>query len=281
VTDITQRAAEDRADDAEAPAPAGASMTIDELAGRTRMTVRNIRAYQSRGLVPPPEVRGRTGYYGPEHLARIELIRELQGSGFNLEAIRRLLEGARGSSREVLDFTRALREPFEDEAPEIVTVEELAGRWGGGIDAEAAREAIRMGERIGVLRMLDEGQVEIISPRLVRAGGELARLGVPLETALGVAQKLRRNAQSIARMYVELFMTAVWQPFDRTGRPEEEWPKVREALERLRPLATESLLAMFQLVMSDAVEEAFGRELKREARGESQKGRSSRRRRRR
>ena len=59
-------------------------LTIDQLAQRTRLTVRNIRAYQSRGLVPPPELRGRTGYYGEEHIARIKLIRELQSEGFNL-----------------------------------------------------------------------------------------------------------------------------------------------------------------------------------------------------
>ena len=65
------------------------------------------------GLLPAPEVRGRTGYYGPEHVSRVELIRELQTEGFNLEAIRKLLEGADGSSNEVLRFTRAVREPFE------------------------------------------------------------------------------------------------------------------------------------------------------------------------
>src|SRR5262245_3929825 len=250
VTEITDRGSGPAAGaSAEATALPADSMTIDELARRTQMTVRNIRAYQSRGLRPPPEVRGRTGYYGADHLARIELIRELQGNGFNLESIRRLLEGTGGSSREVLDFTRALREPFEDEEPEIVGVDELARRWGGEFDADAAQEAIRLGERIGVLRALDEGRVEIISPRLVRAGTELRRLGVPVETALEVAQKLRRNAQSIARRYVELFMNSVWQPFDEAGRPEEQWPQVREALERLRPLASESLLAMFQLVM--------------------------------
>src|SRR6266508_3569777 len=108
-----------------------ASMTIDELARRTGMTVRNIRAHQSRGLVPPPQVRGRTGYYGDEHVARIELIKELQGDGFNLEAIRRLLEGAGGSSSEVLDFSRTLRAPFEDEQPEIVEEAEMEERWGG------------------------------------------------------------------------------------------------------------------------------------------------------
>ena len=111
-----------------------ASMTIDELAQRTGMTVRNIRAHQSRGLVPAPEVRGRTGYYGEEHLTRIELIKELQADGFNLEAIRRLLEGAGGSSREVLDFSRTLRAPFEDEEPEILDAEEMMERWRGRLD---------------------------------------------------------------------------------------------------------------------------------------------------
>jgi DNA-binding transcriptional MerR regulator len=59
-------------------------LTIDELARRIGMTVRNIRAHQSRGLLPPPEVRGRTGYYGADHVARLELIQELQAEGFNL-----------------------------------------------------------------------------------------------------------------------------------------------------------------------------------------------------
>src|SRR3954449_45727 len=86
--------------------PDEAPLTIDELARQTGMTVRNLRAHQSRGLLPAPEVRGRTGFYGPEHLARVELIRELQTEGFNLEAIRRLLENSGGRSDEIPRFTR-------------------------------------------------------------------------------------------------------------------------------------------------------------------------------
>ncbi len=71
-------------------------MTIRELAERTGMTVRNIRAHQTRGLLPPPVVRGRTGYYNEEHAARIALTREMQADGLNLEAIRRVLDGGRG-----------------------------------------------------------------------------------------------------------------------------------------------------------------------------------------
>src|SRR5215212_3347014 len=139
VTDVTEgQASEDGAGRA-------AGMTIDELARRTGMTVRNIRAHQSRGLVPPPEVRGRTGYYGDEHVARIELIKQLQADGFNLEAIRKLLEGAGGSSAEVLNFSRTLRAPFEDEQPEIISAEELAARWGGSLDERLMARAEKLG----------------------------------------------------------------------------------------------------------------------------------------
>ena len=100
-------------------APKG-EMTIREFAERTGMTVRNIRAHQTRGLLPPPMVRGRTGYYNEEHVARIELTREMQADGLNLEAIRRVLESGDGSAAAIFDFTRALRAPFEDEAPEII-----------------------------------------------------------------------------------------------------------------------------------------------------------------
>ncbi|MGH2960844.1 MAG: MerR family transcriptional regulator [Solirubrobacterales bacterium] len=234
------------------------ALTVDELAQRTGMTVRNIRAHQSRGLIPPPEVRGRTGYYGSEHVARIELIRELQADGFNLESIRRLLEGARGSSDEVLRFTRALRAPFEDEEPQIVTAEELGRRWG-----TTNPKLLAKAERLGIIRPLGDGNFEELSPRLGRASAELAALGVAPETALGVAAQIRRHSEGVAAAFVKLFLDEVWKPFEEAGRPKERWPEVREALERLRPLAAESLLAVFRITMSEAVEEAFGREVER------------------
>jgi DNA-binding transcriptional MerR regulator len=256
VTELTQKEARGNGAEAEA------SMTIDELARRTGMTVRNIRAHQSRGLVPPPQVRGRTGYYGDDHLARIELIKELQADGFNLEAIRRLLEGAGGSSSEVLNFSRTLRAPFEDEEPEILDMEEMAERWGGRADPELIARA----EKLGMMRSVGDGRVEILSPRLQRAGMELAELGVPAEVGLEVAAQVRTHARRVARVFIELFMDSIWKPFNRAGRPEEEWPAVRDALERLRPLASDALLSVFQMVMSDAVEETAARELAREVR---------------
>src|ERR1700710_986913 len=134
--------------------PAKGEMTIRQLAERSGMTVRNIRAHQARGLLPPPVVRGRTGFYNQEHVARIELTREMQAEGLNLEAIRRVLESTGGSSKEMVDFARAVRAPFEDETPEIFSAADFAQEWG----AETLDEKLlKRAEKLGVLRVLADG----------------------------------------------------------------------------------------------------------------------------
>ena len=245
-------------------------MTIRELAERTGMTVRNIRAHQTRGLLPPPVVRGRTGYYNEEHVARIALTREMQADGLNLEAIRRVLDSGDGSAAQIFDFTRALRAPFEDETPEIFEAEEFAEIWGAGGAPDP--ELIRRFEKLGVLRTLPDGRIEIITPRLQRAAVALAELGVGPKGALETAEKLRHHADGVARAFVDLFVKGVWEPFDKAGRPEQDWPKMREALERMRPLASDALLAVFQIAMAEATEKASDRTLRLAARKPPQKG---------
>jgi len=243
-------------------AEATAELTIDQLARETGMTVRNIRAHQSRGLLPPPEVRARTGYYGQEHVARLRLIQELQGNGYNLAAIKDLVERTSGSSQDALDFARAILAPFEEERPEIIEAAELAERFSGGDEKQ-----LRRAEKLGIVVPLGEGRYEIPSPTLVRAGETLIGLGIPLEKSLDVIENVARQADSVADAFVKLFLDRVWKPFDRAGQPEPDWPEVLAALEQLRPLATEVLVAIFQPRMTQATEKAFGRELTRRAKG--------------
>jgi DNA-binding transcriptional MerR regulator len=234
-------------------------MTIRQLAERTGMTVRNIRAHQTRGLLPPPVVRGRTGYYNEEHVARIELTREMQADGLNLEAIRRVLENSDGSAAEILDFSRAIRVPFEDEAPEIYDAAEIAELWGAdGVDPKL----LRRGEELGMLRSLPDGRVEVISPSLQKAAVELAELGIGADAAMAAAEQLRRHSDGAARTFVDLFVREIWEPFDSAGRPEQDWPRIREALDRMRPLASRSVLAVFQSAMDEAAEKASERTLR-------------------
>ncbi|HEX5990614.1 MAG TPA: MerR family transcriptional regulator [Solirubrobacterales bacterium] len=234
-------------------------MTIGELARRTGMTIRNIRAHQTRGLLPPPEVHGRTGYYNEGHVARIELTREMQAEGLNLEAIRRVLESSEGSSREMVDFARAVRAPFEDETPEIFDGGELAAAW--GVTTFEPKLLARV-EKLGVVRELPDGKFEVISPRLQRAGTALVELGVSPQAAIETAEELRDRSEAIARTFVELFVREIWEPFDKAGRPDEEWPKVRQALDGMRPLASDALLAMFQITMGESTEKAGERTLR-------------------
>jgi DNA-binding transcriptional MerR regulator len=235
-------------------------MTIRELAERTGMTVRNIRAHQTRGLLPPPVVRGRTGYYNEEHVARIELTREMQADGLNLEAIRRVLDTGNRAAEGIFDFTRALRVPFfEDEVPEIFELSEFADLWGG---EDGDETMLKRAEALGVARSLPDGRVEVISPRLLAAARELAQLGIRTQSAMETAEKIRRNADGVARAFVELFVKEIWEPFDRAGRPDKDWPKMREALDRMRPLAAEALLAVFRIAMDEAIEKSGERTLR-------------------
>jgi hypothetical protein len=96
----------------------------------------------------------------------------------------------------------------------------------------------------------------VISPRLHRAATRMIEFGIRPEAAVAVAQKLHEHADAVSRVYVDLFTEQVWEPFDRAGRPEEDWHKVLEALEALRPLASDALLAMFQITMGEETEKA-------------------------
>jgi DNA-binding transcriptional MerR regulator len=61
--------------------------TIDELAALAGTTSRNVRAFQSRGVLPPPQLAGRTGQYDDGHRLRLDTILRLQRRGYSLAAI--------------------------------------------------------------------------------------------------------------------------------------------------------------------------------------------------
>jgi DNA-binding transcriptional MerR regulator len=233
-------------------------LTIDELARETGMTVRNIRAHQSRGLLPPPEVRARTGYYGPEHAARLRLIQDLQAEGFNLKAIERLISASNGASEEVLAFGRQVLTAFADEEPELTTAEELAARLGS-----ADERAIRKAVKLELIRPLGDGRYEVPSPTLLRAGEELAAMGVPPMHALAVAEQVQRHTRAIADAFVRLFVEDVaGGELDPAKRSPQEWALLSDALARLRPLAGEAVRAAFQQTMSAAVERQLQKTLR-------------------
>ena len=96
-------------------------LTVEQLAAEVGMSVRNIRNHHTRGLLPPPEVRARVGFYSSDHVVRLRLIQDLQADGFNLAAIERLLSGSDGLAERLLGLRNAVTAPYEPETPEVIT----------------------------------------------------------------------------------------------------------------------------------------------------------------
>jgi DNA-binding transcriptional MerR regulator len=235
-------------------------LTVEQLAAEVGMSVRNIRNHHTRGLLPPPEVRARVGYYNSEHVARLRLILDLQADGFNLAAIERLLSGSDGLAERLLGLRRAVTTPFEAESAEFITAEELDKRF-GELDAKDA-ERVR---KLKLLVPLGEDRFEVPSPALLAAAEEVVALGIPLHAALVLVERMSRDCDSVARDFTKLFLRELWKPFDEAGQPDEGWDELIEGVDSLRPLASAALLALFKLRMTTQLEQAFGKVIEHQA----------------
>jgi hypothetical protein len=122
---------------------------------------------------------------------------------------------------------------------------------------------VNKAEKLGILIALGDDRFEAPSPALLRAAEEVQEMGIPLSAAVTVMGKLQRNSKSSARAFVELFLAELWEPFDKADRPEQDWARITEAVEKLRPLGVEALNAMFRLDLTAEIERAFGEVLER------------------
>jgi DNA-binding transcriptional MerR regulator len=219
------------------------------------MSVRNIRSHQARGLLAPPEVRVRVGYYGPDHVAQLRLIRDLQDEGFNLAGIKRLLDDTQGTAERLRRFKDSLT-ASHDEPGEQVSLAELGKRF--RVSRAEAQRVLTRAERLGLLIRAGQDRYDVPSPSLLAAAEELLARGIPLEAALGIFEELDRHCDAVARAFVTLFVEQVWRPFQRADMPAERWPEMDETIERLHPLAADALLAIFHRRMKSQIEAAFG-----------------------
>lgn len=218
-------------------------LTIDELAARVGMTVRNIRAHQSRGLLPPPRIVGRTGLYGPAHVERLDRVRALQDEGLNLAAIARLLDDD--------PLTAVATRPFLDVAPEYRTVDDLRGAFGLTEDEPVVERAIAMGLIAVDEAAEDDPRVRVEVPRLVTVAEQLTAQGVPLEAMLDVVGVLQESSRAVAAAFMALAdRHLVAGVLEATGG---ELGELQEAVERLQVQASAALEATFNRAMADEI----------------------------
>lgn len=230
-----------------------AELTVDQLAARVGLTVRNVRAYAARGLLPPPRLVGRTGWYGRQHVARLVLVREMFAEGYSLAMIERTLAHAPHTASSVtLALHRALLTPWLPSEPEETTAAELAVRAGQPDDPALVDELARM----GLVERLDGGRLRVLDPALLTAGLQVVELGVPARALIGAQSRVIELVREIAQTYVGMYLASGGRDLLESGAPDEQLELARATMSRLQPAAAQALLASFRTEMASAVEAA-------------------------
>jgi DNA-binding transcriptional MerR regulator len=217
---------------------------IDELARAAGTTVRNVRAYQERGLLSPPRRAGRAGMFDDNHLDRLRLVGRLLDRGYTLANIAELLsawenglafEDVLGlADGETVDGTPST-------IPAFVSAEWLIEAFVGPSAGADEGKALQAALDLGVLEPDGDG-FRVTNPRLLRAAVELSAAGVPLEALSEHARVLRRDVERIARRFVELVEVNVFRPAAEELPTPEEAARLAELARRLRPLADAAVL---------------------------------------
>jgi len=219
-------------------------LTLDELTERVGISVRNVRFYTARGLVPPPIRRGRSGYYSGDHVARLQLVQELQGHGFTLAAIERYVAGIPSdASPEDIALHRTMLAPWMADSWEELSRSELEQRAGRPLSAQELETLAAL----GVLRSVGRGRFGASMSQL-GVGLGLLDLGYPIEAARAAAEVYAAHGRAIAEELYELFRTQVWPVYKEQGVSPE---KIQEVVERLKPLSIASLVQAYESGMDE------------------------------
>ncbi|GAA4843332.1 MerR family transcriptional regulator [Saccharopolyspora rosea] len=214
-----------------------AEYRIDDLARAAGTTVRNVRVYQDRGLLPPPRRSGRAAIYSDAHLVRLRLIINMLERGYAFAQIKEMLSAwaAGRSLADVLGLEEEVGASWADEAPRAVTTAELRELFGDELTEDNIARAVELG-------MLERSGRRYVapSPRLLEAGAELVGLGVPLDEVIDLADQLQDDIDHVAGLLVEVVRKHV---LTRAVPDADEIPYYSDVLRRLRPLVMSALHA--------------------------------------
>jgi DNA-binding transcriptional MerR regulator len=220
-------------------------LTVDELATATGMTVRTTRYYASLGLLPPPVRRGRMAYYGPEHVARLELVRALQEHGFTLAAIERYLAGVPlASTAEELAVHRALLTAWKPAQWFPVTVAELENRAGRPLGDADVEWLLRAG---AVRRRGAPDELEALP--LVDLAIEALTLELPIEAIVDANSAVRRHMSELADELAQILQERVVSRYG-DGVSKEDAERFEKTVTNLRALTLEAIVTSFQRAAS-------------------------------
>jgi len=227
-------------------------LRVEELAARADVSVDTIRFYQKRRLLPPPERRGRIGWYGPEHVERLARIRDLQRRGFSLAVIRRIVSGELDRADEPL--AAAVAAAGDDAAgEEFLTLPELAAR--SGVPEALIESIVREGL---LVPRRHEGDARFTSADvdIVAAGLRLLETGLPMPELLALARRHHEATRETAEGAVAMFDTYVREPLRAADLPDDERAeRLVDAFRVLLPSVTALVAHHFRRVLLEVAQE--------------------------
>jgi len=220
-------------------------VSLTALTERTGLSARTIRFYQTRGLIPPPLRRGRAGYYDAGHIARLELVQEMQKLGFTLGAIERYLsELPEDATPDEVALVRTMIAPWQADLPVEMTKAELDARCGRAL----SEDDIATLHALGLVRHRRTSY--LVSESQLSNGLRLLELGFPREVALASAAVYQDHGEQMAK--------ELWDVISHQLAPlysDAEPAHFREIMLRLRPLSIGGLVSAYETALG---REAFG-----------------------
>jgi DNA-binding transcriptional MerR regulator len=232
-TDITPRPGE---------GGGAALLTLEELTRRVGLSVRTVRFYTTKGLLPPPVRRGRSGYYTPEHVARLELVQELQSHGFTLGAIERYVAGIPvDATPEDIALARTMLAPWQSDLPVEMDHERLERKAGRPLSDEDVATL----QALGVLRR--RGTSYLVAGNQLAIGVRLLELGFPREVAAAAAAVYQEHGAQMAKELEEVIRDKLAPLYD-----DERSAHFREVMERLKPLSVGGLVTAYESAVARA-----------------------------
>lgn len=222
-------------------------LTVDELAARVGVPTRTIRFYTSKRLLPPPRLEGRTGLYGPAHVARLSVIRDLQQAGYTLAAIEQFFATLPADADAgTIELFGTLLTPWVMDEPTILGREELADRLGREVDDDVLAQL----ERVGAVSLRDDGRVAVTSAQL-ELGVRLLELEAPLDALVAAGDVIRQHAAALARDLQRVFRDRIVAHLDDADAADRE--RLRAIAAGLRPLTIQAIVAAYQQALEDEV----------------------------
>jgi DNA-binding transcriptional MerR regulator len=235
----------------------GTEYRLDELARQAGVASTTVRLYQTRGLLAPPRLEGRTGWYDDSHLSRLRLIARLQGEGYSLAGIANLLDQWElGRSLDAVVGVEAQLDALVGGVHSVVVdPAELVDRFPeGAMTPDAMQRAVFL----GLAQPTGTGRIRVTDRRFLETGATLAHLGIPVEVILDEWEALVAHTDEIAARFIALFEAHLAPADWQQGLDSEQARELAHSLARLQSTARQVLAAALDASVARLGRERLG-----------------------